>query len=143
MTPMIDVTFQLIIFFLIVTDMTAARIEILDLPSASKAGKEKVPDPNTVVVNVLKTGNIVIDGTVLHDHVKKPDDNKNLENFFKNRRNIQKYWFDATGKFVSYPLLIRADRAAEWIHIQKVLMICSQLGGVFKIQMGAKMEVEK
>ena len=35
MTPMIDIVFQLIIFFLLVNDMSRAQLEELTLPKAS------------------------------------------------------------------------------------------------------------
>jgi biopolymer transport protein ExbD len=39
LTPMIDVTFQLLIFFMLVSDMSQSQIELLTLPIASKAIK--------------------------------------------------------------------------------------------------------
>ena len=139
MTPMIDVVFQLIIFFMLVLDLSQQKIEPVTLPNADTAKKDKTPDPNEVIINIRGNGDIVVDGKVMHDHEKKPDDNMNLENFFKNRRSMQKYWFDPTGRVVNYPVLIRADRSAEWIHVQKIMMIGSQLGGVYRVELAGTM----
>ncbi|HED65639.1 MAG TPA: biopolymer transporter ExbD, partial [Planctomycetes bacterium] len=47
MTPMIDVVFLLIIFFMIITDLTQADLEQLQLPEAKSAVEDK-PDPKVV-----------------------------------------------------------------------------------------------
>ena len=142
MTPMIDIVFQLIVFFLLVLDLSQQKIEALTLPMADTVKKDKSPDPNQVIVNIKANGDVVIDGKTLHDHEKDPLDNINLENFFKNRRAIQKYWFDPSGRVVNYPVLIRADRAADWIHVQKIMMVGSQLGGVYRVELGGLMKKE-
>ena len=41
MTPMIDIVFNLVIFFLIVTDLTQKELENLVLPNAQKAKEDK------------------------------------------------------------------------------------------------------
>jgi len=50
MTPMIDIVFQLLIFFVLVTDMARAQLENLTLPKANKATSEpsrrSSPSPN-------------------------------------------------------------------------------------------------
>jgi len=58
MTPMIDIVFQLIIFFMLVTDMATAQIENLKIPYASKAIKEKYDDPQLLVLNIMPDGTI-------------------------------------------------------------------------------------
>ena len=47
MTPMIDVVFLLIIFFMIITDLTQQDLEELKLPEARSAIEDK-PDPKVV-----------------------------------------------------------------------------------------------
>ena len=63
MTPMIDVVFLLIIFFLVSSHLAQreSRIE-LDLPVATK-GQDDVPnDSKRIIVNVLPSGSILIGG---------------------------------------------------------------------------------
>ena len=141
MTPMIDIVFQLIVFFMLVLDLSAKKIEKLTLPVADQAFKDAQSDPDEVILNVLANGDIKINGKFYHDHANKPDDNANLENFFKNRRATQKYWLIEGGRVVKYPILIRADRASDWIHTQKIMMIASKDGGVYRVELGAKMSV--
>jgi len=63
MTPMIDVTFLLLIFFVIISTLvrmeTAAEVE---LPQADQAQVEEAPDPEQLVINVEKDGDIFILG---------------------------------------------------------------------------------
>ncbi len=63
MTPMIDVTFLLLIFFVIISTLTrmetAANVE---LPVADQAQPEEAPDPGQLVINVEKNGDIYILG---------------------------------------------------------------------------------
>jgi|FLOH01.1.fsa_nt_gi biopolymer transport protein ExbD len=51
MTPMIDMTFLLIIFFIIVNDMSQKDLEELKLPIAMEAGHDEPPE-NRPVLNV-------------------------------------------------------------------------------------------
>ena len=141
MTPMIDIVFQLIVFFMLVMDLSAAKIEIMTLPFADTAFKDKSPDPNQVIVNILKTGDVKIDGKFFYRHKNKdnPLANKRLEDFFLLRKRMTQYWSDASGKSVNYPVLIRADRSTEFIHVQKIMMIGSAIGGVYRIEFGATM----
>jgi biopolymer transport protein ExbD len=140
MTPMIDVTFQLIIFFMIVTDMSKAQIEPVVLPSANKAIKEKFEDTSMLVLNVLKDGAVKINGKTYWSP-KMADDNKKIEDLFESRRQ-NKLYQEVAGKsdWVKYPILIRADRSTPFEHVQKILMIATHHGGVTRVQLGAKQE---
>lgn len=51
MTPMIDLVFLMIIFFIVVNDMSKKELEELKLPVATEAGKD-VPPPNRPILNV-------------------------------------------------------------------------------------------
>jgi len=140
MTPMIDIVFQLIIFFMLVTDMAKAQLEPLHLPVAKKAMKEKMEDPTILVLNIMKDGAIKTNGKVVWSP-KMGDEAKTLENLFENRRNDRRYQ-EVAGKadWVKYPLLVRADRSTAFEHVQKVLMVAAHHGGVTRVQLGAKQE---
>lgn len=142
MTPMIDIVFQLIIFFMLVTDMAAAQIEKLNLPTANKAIKEKFEDTTMLLMNVMGDGTIKIGGKTYWSP-KSQDDARKLEDLFESRRQNKQYQ-EVAGKtdWVKYPMLIRADRSTPFEHIQKILMIATHHGGVTRVQLGAKQEVK-
>jgi biopolymer transport protein ExbD len=140
MTPMIDVVFQLIIFFMLIMDMSKAQLEPMVLPSAKKAIKEKFSDTSMLVMNVLKDGTIKINGKT-YWRPKDGDDMKRIEDEFEARRQNKAYQ-EVAGKadWVKYPVLLRCDRSTNFEHLQKILMIATHHGGVTKVQLGAKQE---
>ncbi len=120
MTPMVDVTFQLIIFFMLVTDISSRQIEALTLPSASRA---VAVDEYEIAVNVAPDGRIRIGGRTFSDEA--------LESFFESL---------AGRRGQGPPLLIRADRSTPFEHVQKVLMIGAGRCGLTRVDMGARTE---
>jgi biopolymer transport protein ExbD len=68
LTPLIDVVFQLIIFFLVSTTLIRPEKSIdVVLPSSDEA--RSVPrEDSTLVVNVRETGVVVVEGRVLADY---------------------------------------------------------------------------
>ena len=139
MTPMIDIVFQLIIFFMLIMDMSQVQVDKVTLPKASKAVKQKYTDQTLLIMNILKDGTVRMGGKTIWKPSKE-DDNTNIENIFELRRSMRKYQeIPGDSNWVSYPLVIRADRSAEFQHLQKIIMIATALGGVSKLQLGAKM----
>jgi biopolymer transport protein ExbD len=62
MTPMIDVIFQLIIFFMVGTSFTQAEHRLdLRLPAVSDAARPATAPPDKKVVNVYQDGRIYLD----------------------------------------------------------------------------------
>ncbi len=124
MTPMIDVTFQLIIFFMLVMDMSSAQVEKLRQPTARHA--VVVVDPDEVVVNVTSDGKLRVAGKTLSDEA--------LETLLDAQRRSRR---------ADFPLLIRADRSARFEVIQKVMAMSQAHGGVSRLRFGAAMEVSR
>lgn len=123
MTPMIDVTFQLIIFFMLVMDMSSAKVEALRQPSARTA--VRVLEPDEIVVNVTGDGRLRVFGKTVSDDA--------LETLLHTQRRSR----------TDVPLLIRADRSAPFEQIQKVMMMAQHVGGVSRLRFGAAMEVRR
>lgn len=59
MTPMIDVVFLLIVFFMTVTQVSEANREVLELPQL-KGSKDQ--SPQTLVINVTADETVIISG---------------------------------------------------------------------------------
>jgi biopolymer transport protein ExbD len=122
MTPMIDVTFQLIIFFMLVMDMSSQRFETLRLPSASAA--HVGADPIELVVNLMADGRARIQGKSFSDDA--------LDALFAGRR--------PRNASADFPVLIRADRSTPFEAVQKVMMSAQFHGAVTRVRFGARRE---
>ena len=154
LTPMIDVTFQLIIFFMLVNDMAQAQAEQLQLPPSDQAIQEKFIDDSLLIVNVLgetnelkkPNGTILISGKVVFEPSAEAGkyDVRRLADLFEQRRLIKAYQETAGDtKFVRYPVLIRADRTTHFEWVQLLLAVASKHGGVTRVQMGTKLGREE
>ena len=146
MTPMIDVVFLLIIFFMIITDMTQQELEELVLPIALNATEDK-PDPEKKrpIVNIMDDGKIWVMRELYYDP-DQPDDYLRIKEFLViAASNMAKEAF-SPGKPVSPtnplipddPLLIRCDQSALFKHVQKVMEQCGQQGiQIWRVQLAA------
>ena len=121
MTPMIDITFQLIIFFMLIMDMSSATHQKLDQPSARHA--IKLAEADEVVVNVEADGRLKVFGKVVSDD--------GLETLLTAHRK---------SKSSDFPVLIRADKSAPFERIQLIMTMTQHVGGVHRLRFGAKME---
>ena len=64
MTPMIDIVFQLLIFFLVTAQMAQVTRSQLDLPK-EKGEQEKEVEQAGLTINVLADGSIEVNGSVV------------------------------------------------------------------------------
>ncbi len=143
MTPMIDVVFLLIIFFMIITDMTQKELEDLKLPTAENADTDEPPPDQFRPLT-----NIKIDGTIWVKRKKYYDPEED------DKYKELKEWLTVVAKRMKKtpyrgmdlpdePLLIRADMNTPFKHIQKVMEQCGfQDIQIWKIQLAAS-ETEK
>ena len=123
MTPMIDVVFQLIIFFVTTVDMQNKALETkVRMAMAPNGPVEEVKDPRTVVVDVEQDGTISITRTPLSEG--------QLLTILNKARNT-------SGQ--STPVVIRGDYAAKHEVIKRVMDICGK-AGLWKIRFAALKE---
>jgi biopolymer transport protein ExbD len=140
MTPMIDIVFQLIVFFILVLDFVRQSIEKVKLPSATEVKKTKYSDPTLLVVNITKKGRYMINGREYFDPTRNVDPGKErmaftkLEELFNRRRHNRRYQ-EVPGRpdTVKYFMLVRADRSTDFEHVQRLLMMATRYGGVNKV----------
>jgi len=145
MTPMIDVVFQLIIFFILITDMTQSELEELRLPVARNAVEDK-PDPKVVrpVLNILPDGTMINKRRELYDPEK--DEMQELERYLADQARLMPKEFDEDVKIdlPKNPLLIRADKNSEFKYIQKIMEVCGKKGiQIWKLQLAASEDPAK
>lgn len=152
MTPMIDMVFLLIIFFIIVNDLTKQELEDLKLPVAQTAGHDD-PPPNRPILNVLEDGTIIYKKKTWY--TPGMDSMGRMDPFRKGRPDY--YWkvadnmatqlvpfmdkeFDkqVQGELVDDPILIRADRNTPFKYIQRIMEVCTREGiRIWKVQLAA------
>lgn len=150
MTPMIDVVFLLIIFFMLISDMTQQDLEILTLPKAISA----VPDEPDVedfrpVINIRQDGAMVVMKEVVFEASAESsnDDETALNKTLLNiATRMEKNYFDpenpsaGSGK-KDLPddfLLLRADQYTPFHYLQRIMTLCGHDSvKIWKIQLAA------
>ena len=153
MTPMIDVVFLLIIFFMIITDMTQQDLEALKLPEARAAIPDE-PDPKKVrpVLNVPVSGNVIVKLNKIYEPEVDGEDVSRLEQYLADQAKamvlsgaVAHANVDAgTGPMLpDNPILIRADKNTEFKYIQKIMELCGKEGiQIWKVQLAAAEDAE-
>jgi biopolymer transport protein ExbD len=111
MSPMIDMVFQLLIFFMIASRFSVQQNIDLEIPTAVKAVVPKERHER-FTVNVLKDGGICIYGSATP---VTPDD---LRAAFKREKTA-----DPATK-----VYIRADQDADFVHVRKVMTLMAEEG---------------
>ena len=123
MTPMIDVVFQLIVFFVTTVDMESKAIDTkIRLAMSPNGPVEEQKDPRTVVVDEDKYGYISIMRTKLSDG-----------QFLKILNKAR----NESGQ--STPIVIRGDMEAKHESTKKVMDVCGR-AGLWKIRFAALKE---
>ena len=135
MTPMIDVVFLLIIFFMIVPDLTQQELEDLVLPKADQAAKDENPPEKRMIINITRPGHYVyrrndlgiVDNCI--DQIK--GHLYSMVEFFPRED-------DGCSK---QPILIRADKKTLFKYIQKVLQVCGEEGiKIYKVELACSVD---
>jgi biopolymer transport protein ExbD len=112
MTPMIDVVFQLIIFFLVSSHLAKQEAQLpLPLPLAASGAKEGDQTNPRVTINVLADGQLSLAG--------KPLLLGELQQRLQSR-------IAETG--TDLEVRIRSDRTVAYRHVEPILLACASAG---------------
>ncbi len=119
MTPMIDMTFQLIAFFMILINFTEAdQDQRVQLPSSVLAKPPTAPLETPITIQMVKSGQIVM-GAQLY-----PDANS-----IKPLLNNEKYVLESQDRSAANAtIIIRAHREAKTGLVQNVVKVCQEVG---------------
>jgi biopolymer transport protein ExbD len=138
MTPMIDVVFLLIIFFMIVTDLTQQELEDLVLPKADMAQKDENPPEKRMIININRGGEYVVKR-------KKLGIVDDCLDQIRNQLSFMVSFFEKEDDGCSkQAILIRADLHTEFKYIQKVMQLCGEEGiKIYKIELACSVDKDK
>jgi biopolymer transport protein ExbD len=138
MTPMIDCVFLLIIFFMIVSEISQIDLEFLVLPVADEAVPDEKPARDRLIINVVKKGGIASsDRAGLYKMKGKEVAAPDLVNALK--REAQLDWDDKK-KMSNRFVLIRCDKDVTYSYVQDIMMMCctNEKIRIVKIQIAIK-----
>ncbi len=140
MTPMIDVVFLLIIFFMIITDLTQKDLEDLELPMALSATEDKPdPDEKRPIFNIKHTGEIIVRQVSLYKPETHDGRANRMEDVQRKLAIIAKN-MPRKDDLPDDHLMVRGDRSVPFKYVQQVMQECAQKGiQIWKIQLAASM----
>jgi biopolymer transport protein ExbD len=124
MTPLIDVVFQMIIFFICTIELEKDIFDpAVTLAWARDAQAVEEQDPRTVTVNLRRDGSVVIAGTLL----------PNTATF----RALMQNSVNRHGTGI--PVVIRGDRDVSHAHVRALMDACKAVG-IWRVSFAALKE---
>jgi len=108
--PLIDIVFLLLIFFLVATTFYEEEKDITIKLAEATQGTDRVSTTQVLVVNVQKSGILVVNQRV-----------KTLDQFETHLKTTKE-------KYANVSVIVRCDRHAYHKHFVKVLNLCEKLG---------------
>ncbi len=118
MTPMIDMTFQLIAFFMVLINFSEADQNVrIHLPSSELAKPPDAPVDSPITLQLTKKGTIILgpDETTLGG----------LQALLTREAVVIRA---GKGKVADATIIIRADREAKTGRVQEVIKVCQETG---------------
>ena len=143
MTPMIDIVFNLLIFFLVVSDLNQKDLVDLTLPIAYMALEDKDDDlDDRVILNVDQKGQILFRG-----QTKNLDELGTILGQAVRVYNLKKKgegWVEVApgAKASKLFVLLRADKDTPWQHVQWLMTIMAEQK-LFKCQFACSKYIGK
>ncbi|MGQ0612264.1 MAG: ExbD/TolR family protein [Planctomycetaceae bacterium] len=140
MTAMIDIVFNLVIFFMLVTDINQKDLAALTLPLAHMSQDDDGKDgDDRLIVNISQEGVILI-----KDQTKSLDALATFLEAAKRGYDARQALLGKEGseekagqKVSKLFVLLRADKDTPWQHIQYIMTIMAE-AKIYKLQFGTK-----
>ena len=119
-TPMIDITFQLIAFFMILINFSdAEQDQRIQLPSSVLAKPPQSPLEIPITIQVLQDGKISMGGPTLYPTAES------IKPLLGNERYVLE---SQRHKVEDATIIIRAHRDAQAGVVQRVIKVCQEMG---------------
>ncbi len=107
LTPMVDIVFLLIIFFLVVSQFSAQERSLMDLPAAQNSFTPEIAsEKKSIIMNIMPSGEITVDDITY----SQPELLKMLT------------------KHTNSKVIIRSDKKCSWSVLKPVFNSCLQAG---------------
>jgi biopolymer transport protein ExbD len=130
-TPMIDMTFQLVAFFMILINFSdGEQDQRVQLPSSAIAKPPQAPLETPITIQMVRDGKIIMNGQLLSDVEALRPFLKNEQYVLQTKNQSAK---DAT-------IIIRAHKDAKTGLVQKIIKLCQEIG-FEKFTLRAKSEI--
>ena len=124
MTPMIDVIFLLIVFFVVVSQIVDRDVVPMDLPAPDHAVSGVSEEPDRIVVNLVPVEGGDIAGIVVAGHAIGWDEMEELTLIVKSRMQAG-----------ASEVHLRADRATKYNHIYDAIEAIRAIGTTPRLQL--------
>jgi biopolymer transport protein ExbD len=120
MTPMIDMTFQLIAFFMVLVNFAAEdQNQLIRLPKSELAKPPDTPPESPITLQVTRHGEVLIGG----DQYPEPS---MIRPALLREKQLLQARPDAS--FQKATIIIRADRETKTGDVQQVIKVCQDTG---------------
>ena len=146
LTPMIDMTFLLVVFFMLSIDLSRKEFVPLALPHALKGVEDKTDDTiPRYVINLLPDGNIQVKNNVWPLASQDPQQQAAALDALRSTmrdltRGSQYRNSDNSSKI---PVMIHGDQDARWQYVQWIMQVCADPQiGIYQIQFAVKTPIK-
>ena len=118
-TPMIDMTFQLIAFFMILINFSDAETDDrVQLPSSAIAKPPSAPSDMPLTIQMVRDGKIIMNAQLL------PDANA-LRPYLKNEKSVMELKRQNPKEA---NIIIRAHKDSKTGLVQQIIKVCQEIG---------------
>ncbi len=143
MTPMIDMTFLLVVFFMLTIDLTSKEFVPVALPFASQGVEDKAEETDVprLVINLEQSGKTTFKRQSYQlssaDGLVQTRSLAALTSVLRLHTADPRYR-DEKGH-TEIPVLIHADRGTKWQYVQWLLQLCTDREvGIYRVQFAVK-----
>lgn len=128
LTPLIDIVFQLIVFFMVVSQVITVEREPMDLPSPQESQAEVKEIPARIIINVFSDPEGNITKIKVNAHIIR--DVSELGEFLKRQVMIEGGFQD---------VILRAEKDLRFGQIKGLMQVISD-AGISKLNISTKVE---
>jgi biopolymer transport protein ExbD len=144
MTPMIDITFLLVVFFMLTIDLSSKEFFPVDLPFASEGeeDKEERDEVKRFVINLDGSGGVHFKS---HHFSLSSEDPGEQDDAIQALRDALRQTMGGDASLIEkdgsskIPVMIHGDWAAKWKYVQWIMQACAHPDiKIYKLQFAVK-----